>query len=121
MVAITARQRSLFAKTLFLRSRPLFSPGLWKDALADAPRVGAAAAVFFEERAANFASRVNGAHKAELLGVVVSILLSIPPLITFARRMVDARPKGRRAREVEKGRRPRPGPRWRRAPRRWPR
>ena len=87
LVAIIARQRALFAKTLFLRSRPLFSPGLWKDAAADAPRVAAAAAVFFEERAANFASRVSGAHKAELLGVVVLILLSIPLSVTFARRM----------------------------------
>ena len=40
LVAITARQRSLFAKALFLRSRSLSSPSLWKDALADAPRVG---------------------------------------------------------------------------------
>ena len=87
LVAIIARQRALFAKSLFLRSRPLFSPGLWKDAAADAPRVAAAAAVFFEERAANFASRVSGAHKAELLGVVVLILLSIPLSVTFARRM----------------------------------
>ena len=91
-MAIIARQRALFAKTLFLRSRPLFSPGLWKDAAADAPRVAAAAAVFFEERAANFASRVSGAHKAELLGVVVLILLSIPLSVTFARR-VAARPR----------------------------
>jgi small-conductance mechanosensitive channel len=88
VVAITAHQRSLFAKTLFLRSRPLFSPTLWRDGLADAPRVGAATAVFFEERAANFASRVNGAHKAELLGVIVVILLSIPLLMTFARRVL---------------------------------
>jgi len=87
LVAIIARQRALFAKTLFLRSRPLFSPTLWRDALGDAPRVAADAAVFFEERAANFASRVNGAHKAELLGVVVLILLSIPLSVTFARRM----------------------------------
>ena len=94
LVAIIARQRTLFAKTLFLRSRPLFSPGLWKDAAADAPRVAAAAAVFFEERAANFASRVSGAHKAELLGVVVLILLSISLSVTFARRMAA------RAREV---------------------
>ena len=94
LVAIIARQRALFAKTLFLRSRPLFSPGLWKDAAADAPRVAAAAAVFFEERAANFASRVSGAHKAELLGVVVLILLSISLSVTFARRMAA------RAREV---------------------
>ena len=94
LVAIIARQRALFAKTLFLRSRPLFSPGLWKDAAADAPRVAAAAAVFFEERAANFASRVSGAHKAELLGGVVLILLSIPLSVTFARRMAA------RAREV---------------------
>ena len=89
VVAITARQRSLFAKTLFLRSRPLFSPSLWKDALADAPRVAADAAVFFEERAANFANRANGARKAELLGVVVLILLSVPLLMTFARRVVS--------------------------------
>jgi potassium-dependent mechanosensitive channel len=88
LVAIIARQRSLFAKTLFLRSRPLFSPTLWKDALADAPGVASDAAVFFEERAANFASRANGARKAELLGVVVLILLSIPLLMMFARRVV---------------------------------
>ncbi|HEY8138565.1 MAG TPA: DUF3772 domain-containing protein, partial [Methylocystis sp.] len=88
LVSIIARQRSLFAKTLFLRSRSLFSPALWKDALADAPRVAADAAVFFEERAANFASRVSGARKAELLGVVVLILLSIPLLMTFARRVL---------------------------------
>ena len=94
LVAIIARQRAAFAKTLFLRSRPLFSPTLWRDALGDAPRVAADAAVFFEERAANFASRVNGAHKAELLGVVVLILLSIPLSVTFARRMAA------RAREV---------------------
>ncbi len=88
LVAIIARQRSLFAKTLFLRSRPLFSPSLWKDAMADAPRVAADAAVFFEERASNFASRANGAHKAELLGVVILILLSIPLSMTFARRVL---------------------------------
>ena len=94
LVGIIARQRSLFARTLFLRSRPLFSPGLWKDAAADAPRVAGAAAVFFEERAANFASRVSGARKTELLGVVVLILLSIPLFIIFARRIA------RRAREI---------------------
>ena len=88
VVAITARQRSLFAKTLFLRSRPLFSPSLWKDALADAPRAAADAAVFFEERAANFASRANGARKAELLGAVVLILLSVPLSMTLARRVL---------------------------------
>jgi potassium-dependent mechanosensitive channel len=87
LVAIIARQRALFAKTLFLRSRSLFAPTLWKEALADAPRMSAAAAVFFEERATNFANRVNGAHKAELLGVVVLILLSVPLLMAFARRV----------------------------------
>ena len=89
LVTIIARQRSLFAKTLFLRSRSLFSPALWKDALAETPRVAAAAAVFFEERAANFASRANAAHKAELLGVVVLILLSVPLLMAFARRVMS--------------------------------
>ncbi len=88
LVAITARQRSLFAKTLFLRSRSLSSPSLWKDALADAPRVGRAAAAFFEERAANFASRASGAHKAELLGVVVLILLAVPLSMALARRVL---------------------------------
>ena len=88
LVAIIARQRSLFARTLFLRSRPLSSPSLWKDALADAPRVAADAAVFFEERVANFASRLNGAHKAELLGVVVLILLSVPLSMALARRVL---------------------------------
>ena len=104
-MAITARQRSLFAKTLFLRSRPLFSPGLWKDALADAPRVGAAAAVFFEERAANFVSRANDAHKAEFLGVVVSNSAFHSVVDDVRAAHGDARPRGRRAREVEKGRR----------------
>ncbi len=93
LVTIIARQRALFAKTLFLRSRGMFSPTLWKEALAEAPRTAASAAILFEERGANVASRVNGARKAELLGVVVLILLAVTLMLVVARRAA-ARARG---------------------------
>ena len=93
LVTIIARQRALFAKTLFLRSRGMFAPSLWKEAVADAPRVAASTAMLFEERGAIVASRATGARKAELLGVVVLILLAVPLLLVLARR-ATARAQG---------------------------
>ena len=91
LVTIIARQRALFAKTLFLRSRGLFSPAMWKEGLAEAPRAAGAAATFLEERAAITASRVKSANGAELSGVIALFALGVPLLLFLARRVL-ARP-----------------------------
>ncbi|QGM44631.1 DUF3772 domain-containing protein [Methylocystis heyeri] len=88
LVTIVARQRSLFAKTLFLRAKGIFSPALWKEAASDAPRTSAAAREFIEERAANVVSRLNSGGKVEFLALAFLILAMIPSSIVFARRVL---------------------------------
>ena len=98
LVTIIARQRALFAKTLFLRSRGLFSPALWKEGLAEAPRAAGAAATFFEERAAITASRVKSVNGLELSGVFAMLALGVPLLLFLARRVLARPPDAPRPR-----------------------
>lgn len=84
--AIVARQRALFAKTLFLRTNGLFSPALWREALAEAPVAASATIVFLEDRAAIFASRLANGQRGEFISVALLILMSIAPAAYIARR-----------------------------------
>jgi len=86
-VAVVARQRALFAKTLFLRTNGLFSPDLWRAALADAPAVVSAGAGFLADRGANFLSRVQS-RRGPFLAAVLAILLALPPALLLARRVL---------------------------------
>jgi potassium-dependent mechanosensitive channel len=88
LVLIVARQRALFAKTLFLQAKGIFSPALWKEAVAEAPKAGAAAWDFIKERAANLGSRLNSSGKFEFLGLALLIVLMIPPATLLPRRVL---------------------------------
>jgi len=86
-VSIVARQRDLFARTLFLRTSGLFSVDLWRAAVADAPGVYAAASTFLSDRAANFAARLES-RRVEFLLAVVVILLALAPAVILSRRVL---------------------------------
>ncbi len=86
-VAIVARQRSLFAKTLFLRTNGLFSPALWREAAREAPNVARDSSEFLRDRTAIFASRLANGPRAGFIAVVLLIFLSIPPAVYLARRV----------------------------------
>ncbi|WP_442754167.1 mechanosensitive ion channel domain-containing protein [Methylocystis sp. JAN1] len=86
-VAVVARQRDLFAKTLFLRTNGLFSIDLWRSARADAPIVFSAATSFLADRATNFASRVES-RRIEFVLLVALILLALPPAFILSRRVL---------------------------------
>lgn len=86
-VAIVARQRALFAKTVFLRTKSLFSLDLWRDAATDAPGVFGAAETFLRDRSANLVARTEG-HRLPLIAFVLAILLALPPAILLARRVL---------------------------------
>lgn len=85
--AIVARQRALFARTLFLRTNGIFSPTLWREAIAEAPAVYGAATTFLADRGRNFLSRVES-RRVEFLAVVIAILLALPPALILARRVL---------------------------------
>ncbi|PPD41235.1 MAG: mechanosensitive ion channel protein MscS [Methylocystis sp.] len=87
-VQIVARQRALFARTLFLRTNGLFSPDLWRTAISDAPAVFNAAKTFISDRAANFASRLDS-HRVEFIAIAIAILLSLPPAFLLSRRVIQ--------------------------------
>jgi small-conductance mechanosensitive channel len=86
-VLIVARQRALFARTLFLRTSGIFSPDLWRAAIDDAPAVFSAAGDFLSDRGANFVSRVQS-HKSEFAAIVVAILLLLPLAYLLSRRVI---------------------------------
>ncbi|QGM99408.1 DUF3772 domain-containing protein [Methylocystis parvus] len=86
-VQIVARQRDLFAKTLFLRTSGLFSVDLWRAAIADAPSVYTAAKAFLSDRASNFAARVES-RRVEFFFAVALILLALPPAFVLSRRVL---------------------------------
>ncbi len=86
-VAIVARQRDLFAQSLFLRTDGFFSPTLWRAALADWPDVYAAARAFLHDRAANFSARIDE-RRPEFLFLVFGILLLLPPSMLLSRRVL---------------------------------
>jgi small-conductance mechanosensitive channel len=88
IVAIVARQRAIFANTLFLRTNGLFSPALWRAAAAEAPAVARAAADFLRDRAANFMSRLDNGRAPAFIALVLLILLCVPPAILLARRVL---------------------------------
>lgn len=86
-VQIVARQRALFARTLFLRTSGIFSPDLWRAAIDDAPAVFSASVDFLSDRGANFVSRVQS-HKSEFAAIVLGILLLLPLAYLLSRRVI---------------------------------
>ncbi len=86
-VAIVARQRALFASTLFLRTKGLFSVDLWRAALADAPTAMSDGVAFVSDRLQNFASRLQS-RRGEFLAIVLAIFLAIPPAVWMARKVL---------------------------------
>ncbi|WP_457796132.1 DUF3772 domain-containing protein [Methylocystis sp. S23] len=94
-VAVVARQRDLFAKTLFLRTNGLFSIDLWRAAVADAPAAFSAASTFLSDRAANFVSRV-ASRRVEFILLVSLILLALPPAFLLSRRVLARDHGGRK-------------------------
>jgi small-conductance mechanosensitive channel len=86
-VAILARQRDLFARTLFLRTSGLFSVDLWRAALADMPDVSRDGAAFLSDRFANFIVRLES-RKTQFWAVVIAILLALPPAFILSRRVL---------------------------------
>ncbi|MGJ0393431.1 MAG: DUF3772 domain-containing protein [Methylocystis sp.] len=94
-VAIVARQRALFAKTLFLRTSSLFSVDLWRAAIDNAPTVFSAARSFLADRAANFVGRTEG-HRGQLAAVVAAILLTLPPALILSRRVLRRNREGKK-------------------------
>ncbi|MCX7898635.1 MAG: DUF3772 domain-containing protein [Methylocystis sp.] len=88
IVAIVARQRALFTKTLFLRTDGLFSPALWRPAIADAPLVARAAVAFLSDRGENFVNRVKAGATYQFIAFVLAIFFAIPPALLLSRRVV---------------------------------
>jgi small-conductance mechanosensitive channel len=102
LVTVVARQRALFAKTLFLRTNGLFSPTLWKEAAAEAPRVVVSSKVYFEERGNNVGSRLSDGGRAEFIGLALLILIAIPPLLLLARRVLARSEEGARPTKTQR-------------------
>ena len=88
IVTIVALQRGLFAKNLFLRTPGLFSPELWRAALAEAPTVASASASFLSGRAANFADRVNSGQRVQFFAALLLIVVGVAAAIYMARRVM---------------------------------
>ncbi len=88
LVKIVALQRALFAKTLFMRTKGMFSPLLWREAASEAPQTIVAAREFVEERADNVLSRLNDGAKGEFIALLSLILLAIPLLLFLAGRVL---------------------------------
>ena len=93
-VTIVARQRGLFARTLFLRTDGLFSPGLWRAAMADLPSVVDSAHVFLSDRATNFSSRLAD-RRAEFFMSILAILLIAAPALIYSRRVLARNGSGK--------------------------
>jgi potassium efflux system protein len=94
MTTIGARRRALFTKTLFLRTSSLFAPSLWSAAAREAPEVASDAQSFLAARASNVWARLGGMRYAEFFGVVLLILIAIPPALLLSRRTLTRAPKG---------------------------
>jgi potassium-dependent mechanosensitive channel len=92
-VSIVARQRALFARTLFLRTDGLFSPDLWRAALADAPGVYQASATYLVDRAEVFSTRMQS-RRTEFLFALFVILLALPPAVILTRRVLTRNHEG---------------------------
>lgn len=87
-LAIVARQRGLFAKTLFLRTDGLFSPSLWRAGTREAPAVVMAARNFLRDRGENFVNRVNSGRRIEFFFIAFLIFCAIPPALLLSRRIL---------------------------------
>jgi small-conductance mechanosensitive channel len=86
-LTIRARQRALFAGTLFLRTSGLFSPALWSAALQEAPYDAKVFVLLLEERARAVSARLRDGQLAGFLAVAFVILLVLAAAPRLARRI----------------------------------
>ncbi|OBS54488.1 MULTISPECIES: DUF3772 domain-containing protein [Methylosinus] len=86
-LSIRARQRALFAGTLFLRTSGLFSPSLWSAALQEAPYDAKVFAMALGERAGAVSARLRDGQLAGFLAVAFAILLAAVAAKLLARRI----------------------------------
>ncbi|WP_255608885.1 DUF3772 domain-containing protein [Methylosinus sp. Sm6] len=87
-LTIRARQRALFASTLFLRTSGLFSPALWSAALQEAPLDAKVFAMALQERAGVVSARLRDGQLAGFLAAAFVILLLVGAETRLARRIV---------------------------------
>jgi len=89
LTEIVARQRAVFAAKLFLRTQGLFSPALWREALADLPGTAERAKSSLQDIAAGLSSRLNNGRRTEFLGIVLLIFISSGAAILFSNRFLS--------------------------------
>ncbi|WP_246721930.1 DUF3772 domain-containing protein [Methylosinus sp. H3A] len=85
-LVIRARQRALFAKTLFLRTSGLFSPALWSAALQELPFDAKVFGLLLEQRGAAVTARLRDGQLASFLATIFGVLLLAAPATLLARR-----------------------------------
>ncbi|WP_051949409.1 DUF3772 domain-containing protein [Methylosinus sp. PW1] len=85
-LVIRARQRALFAKTLFLRTSGLFSPALWSAALQELPYDAKIFGLLLEQRAEAVSARLRNGQLESFLATIFFVLLLAVPATLFARR-----------------------------------
>jgi potassium efflux system protein len=86
-LTLKARQRALFAKTLFLRTSSLFAPSLWSAAARELPYDVKIFEMLVEERAKAVAAKLRDGQLAAFLMTALAILLLIAPATWLARRV----------------------------------
>ncbi len=85
-LVIRARQRALFAKTLFLRTSGLFSPSLWIGALQELPYDAKVFGLLLEQRGAAVSARLRDGQFETFLATLFALLLLAAPATLLARR-----------------------------------
>jgi len=85
-LVIRARQRALFAKTLFLRTSGLFSPSLWSAALQELPYDAKVFGLLLEQRGAAASARMRDGQLESFLATIFGVLLLAAPATLLARR-----------------------------------
>lgn len=86
-LTIRARQRALFAKTLFLRTSSLFAPSLWSAALRELPYDAKIFQMLLQERVTATAGKLRDGQLAGFLATVFVILMLVAPAALLARRV----------------------------------
>lgn len=86
-LTIRARQRALFARTLFLQTSGLFSPALWSAALQELPYDARVFALLVEERARTVSARLRDGDFAGFLAVAFAISILAASAALLARRV----------------------------------
>jgi small-conductance mechanosensitive channel len=86
-LTIRARQRALFARTLFLRTTGMFSPQLWSAALHELPYDATVFRMLVAEHVAAVSARLRDGDLAGFLAIALIALLLAAPATLLARRV----------------------------------